>query len=46
MSVTKKEIASLVSDFSIEVTPASAERVEAFADHLVPGTSINVTFLP
>ena len=46
MSVTKKEIASLVSGFSIEVTPASAEKVDAFADHLVPGTSINVTFLP
>ena len=46
MSVTKKDIASLVSDFSIEVTPASADRIVSFADHLVPGTSINVTFLP
>jgi methylenetetrahydrofolate reductase (NADPH) len=46
MKVTKQDIASLLSDFSIEVTPASAQKVNSFVDYLPPNTSINVTFLP
>ena len=46
MKVTKQDIASLLSGFSIEVTPASAQNIDSFANHLPLNTSINVTFLP
>ena len=46
MAVTKAQVVSLLAGFSVEVTPASAAKVEAFSAHLAPGTTINVTFLP
>ncbi len=44
--VTRQQIASLLSDYSVEVTPASAARVADFAAHVPAGTTVNVTFLP
>jgi methylenetetrahydrofolate reductase (NADPH) len=46
MAATKEQIVSLLSGFSVEVTPASAAKVEDFSDHLVAGATVNVTFLP
>lgn len=40
------EIVALMRDFSVETTPTSAAKVGRFADHLTPGTTVNVTFLP
>jgi len=40
------EIAALMRDFSVETTPTSAAKVGRFDDHLAPGTTVNVTFLP
>lgn len=44
--VTAADVAALLSDWSVETTPASAAKVARFADHLAPGTTVNVTFLP
>jgi methylenetetrahydrofolate reductase (NADPH) len=46
MVATKEQIVSLLAGFSVEVTPASAAKVEDFSAHLAPGTTVNVTFLP
>jgi methylenetetrahydrofolate reductase (NADPH) len=46
MTATREQIVSLLSGYSVEVTPASAAKVEGFAAHLTPGTTVNVTFLP
>jgi methylenetetrahydrofolate reductase (NADPH) len=46
MAATREQIVSLLSGFSVEVTPASAAKVEDFSAHLAPGTTVNVTFLP
>jgi len=46
MTVTREQVVSLLSGFSVEVTPASAAKVEDFSAHLAPGTTVNVTFLP
>jgi methylenetetrahydrofolate reductase (NADPH) len=46
MGANKREIASFLSGFSIEVTPASASKVNSFAEHLPSNTSVNVTSLP
>jgi len=46
MVATKEQIVSLLAGFSVEVTPASAAKVEDFPAHLAPGTTVNVTFLP
>ncbi len=43
---TARDVITLIDGFSVETTPASAARVAAFADHLAPGTTVNVTFLP
>lgn len=40
------DVMALMSGFSVETTPASAAKVASFADHLTPGTTVNVTFLP
>ena len=40
------EVVALMRDFSVETTPTSAAKVQRFADHLAPGTTVNVTFLP
>lgn len=45
MAATKEQIVSLLSEYSVEVTPASAAKVDDFSAHLAPGTSVNVTFL-
>ena len=46
MPVTIEDIAKSASDWSIEVTPAGAAKIESFADILEEGTTVNVTFLP
>lgn len=46
MMATKEQIVSLLAGFSVEVTPASAAKVEDFSAHLAAGTTVNVTFLP
>jgi methylenetetrahydrofolate reductase (NADPH) len=46
MGANKQEIASLLSGFSIEVTPTSASKVNSFAEYLPLNTSVNVTSLP
>jgi len=39
-------IVDLMRRFSVETTPNSAAKVRHFADHLAPGSTVNVTFLP
>ena len=46
MAVTIEQIAKAGANWSIEVTPAGASKVESFADVLAQGTDVNVTFLP
>jgi methylenetetrahydrofolate reductase (NADPH) len=46
MVATREQIVSLLAGFSVEVTPASAAKVEDFSAHLAAGTTVNVTFLP
>ena len=31
--------------YSIETTPAGAAKIDAFADHVPAGTTVNVTYL-
>ena len=46
MPVTIEDIAKPASEWSIEVTPAGATKIESFAGILEEGTTVNVTFLP
>ncbi|MEK9574541.1 MAG: methylenetetrahydrofolate reductase [Alphaproteobacteria bacterium] len=46
MPATIEDIAKSASDWSIEVTPAGATKIESFAGILEEGTTVNVTFLP
>ena len=46
MQATIEQIKKAVANWSIEVTPAGAGKIESFADWLHPGTTVNVTFLP
>ncbi len=46
MPVTIEDIAKSASDWSIEVTPAGATKIESFTGILDEGTTVNVTFLP
>jgi len=46
MSATIEQIQAAASDWSIEVTPNGASKIDSFADCLAPGTTVNVTFLP
>ncbi|MGC6516637.1 MAG: methylenetetrahydrofolate reductase [Candidatus Puniceispirillaceae bacterium] len=46
MSATVEQIAKAGQNWSIEVTPAGAGKVESFGDALAAGTDVNVTFLP
>ena len=39
-------ISKAAADWSIEVTPTGAGKIESFSDCLAPGTTVNVTFLP
>ncbi|MDB2390605.1 methylenetetrahydrofolate reductase [Alphaproteobacteria bacterium] len=46
MAATIAQIQAAASDWSIEVTPNGASKIDSFADCLAPGTTVNVTFLP
>ena len=39
-------ISKAAADWSIEVTPTGAGKIESFSACLAPGTTVNVTFLP
>ncbi|MGR4000446.1 MAG: metFprotein [Alphaproteobacteria bacterium] len=41
-----QEIENFVRDFSIEVTPGAAKKIEDFSGHLRPGCRVMITFLP
>jgi len=42
----KRQIVDLVGNFSIETTPGSALKIPDYRDHLRPGITVAVTFLP
>jgi methylenetetrahydrofolate reductase (NADPH) len=42
----KQAVIDLVEGFSIETTPGSATKIPDYREHLRPGTSVAVTFLP
>ena len=46
MQTTIKQIQKAAKNWSIEVTPAGASKIDRFSDYLRPNTSVNVTFLP
>ena len=46
MASTIEMISMAATDWSIEVTPTGANKIESFRDRLPPGTAVNVTFLP
>ena len=46
MAATIAQIQNAASDWSIEVTPTGATKIDSFRDCLAPGTTVNVTFLP
>ena len=46
MTLSIETIKSAAANWSIEVTPTGATKIESFRDCLAPGTTVNVTFLP
>jgi methylenetetrahydrofolate reductase (NADPH) len=42
----KQQVMDLVDGFSIETTPGSAAKIPDYREHLRPGTTVAVTFLP
>jgi methylenetetrahydrofolate reductase (NADPH) len=46
MTVTVEQIRHAGQGWSIEVTPAGAQKIDSFADCLAQGTTVNVTCLP
>ena len=46
MATSIETIQSAASNWSIEVTPTGATKIESFRECLDPGTTVNVTFLP
>jgi methylenetetrahydrofolate reductase (NADPH) len=46
MAATIEQIQRAAANWSIEVTPTGATKIESFRDCLAPGTTVNVTFLP
>ena len=46
MASTIEMISKAATDWSIEVTPTGATKIESFRDCLPPDTTVNVTFLP
>lgn len=46
LATLKQQIMALAAGFSIETTPGSALKIPDYRDHLRPGTSVSVTFLP
>ena len=45
-AVRRQQILDLVDGFTIETTPGSAVKIPDFREHLRPGMSVSVTFLP
>jgi methylenetetrahydrofolate reductase (NADPH) len=46
MTASIQQIQTAAQGWSIEVTPAGANKIDSFAACLSPGTTVNVTFLP
>ena len=46
VATIKQQIVQLASGFSIETTPGSALKIPDYREHLRPGTTVSVTFLP
>ena len=46
MKASIQQIQTAAEGWSIEVTPAGATKIDSFAACLLPGTTVNVTFLP
>ena len=46
MTAGIETIRNAAANWSIEVTPTGATKIESFRDCLTPGTAVNVTFLP
>lgn len=42
----KQSIAEFMASYSCETTPASARKIERFEDHMTPGSTVFITFLP
>ena len=43
--MAKEHISNFLNDFSIEVTPNAAKKIDKFSDHLIPGTLIYVAHI-
>ena len=46
MAIAIEQIQAAAANWSIEVTPTGATKIESFRDFLNEGTTVNVTFLP
>ncbi len=46
MTLSIETIRRAAAEWSIEVTPTGAAKIESFRECLAPGTTVNVTFLP
>ncbi len=42
----KQQIADFMTGFSVEATPGSAAKIPDYREHLRPGTTVYITFLP
>ena len=42
----RHEVMDLVSGFTVETTPGAAAKIANYGEHLRPGTSVYITFLP
>ena len=42
----KESVNRLLKDWTIEVTPGGAKKIDDFRNHLKPGTTVFITFLP
>ncbi|MDA8001379.1 MAG: metFprotein [Alphaproteobacteria bacterium] len=45
-TVDESAVRDFVRDFSIEVTPGAAKKIESFSEHIRPGCRVMITFLP
>ncbi len=45
-AVSKSQIVDFMAGFTIETTPGSALKIPDYREHLRPGTTVAVTFLP
>jgi len=46
LEVRKQQIIDFLDGFTIETTPGSALKIPDYREHLQPGTTVSVTFLP